>query len=132
MRVRLELARTLFLLKEDDTAEYHFRLVLANRNLPASVIRNIQVFLDAIRGRRDWRLSVSAALAPNTNINTGPSTGQVNILGLPFTLSNTTKQHSGTGVVVTAAGEYDARLTPNVKLRNGASFYRAEYPGKPR
>jgi tetratricopeptide (TPR) repeat protein len=129
VRVRLELARALFLLKEDDTAEYHFRLALAS-DLPPEVKRNIQIFLDAMRARRNWNFTANAALAPNTNINAGPSTSQVNILGLPFTLSNTAKQQSGTGVVFTAAGEYDVHLTDTIKLRDGASFYRAEYPGK--
>lgn len=131
VRVRLELARTLFLLKDDDdAAEYNFRLVLALPDLPPEVRHNVQVFLDAIRLRRDWSLSLNASLAPNTNINAGPSTGTVFINGLPFELSNTTKQKSGIGATFTAAGEYDVHVSQDVKVRNGATAYRAEYPNK--
>lgn len=130
VRVRLELARALFLLKDDDTAEYHFRLALADKNLPPEVVRKIQVFLNAIRARRDWQFGVNVSLAPNTNINTGPATDQINIAGLPFTLSNTAKQQSGIGAIVTASGEYDFKLDDTTKLRSGGYVYRAEYPGK--
>jgi hypothetical protein len=129
-RVRLELARLLFLKKDDDAAEYHFRLVLAQKNLPKAVAENIQKFLDAIRARRNWQFGISASLAPNTNINTGPSISQVDILGLPFTLSNQTKQQGGVGAVITTSGEYDQRIDDTLKLRGGGYVYRAEYPGK--
>jgi outer membrane protein len=130
VRVRLDLARALFLQKDDETAEYHFRLALASPDITPDVIKNVQTFLDAIRARRNWQFSVVASLAPNTNINTGPASSTVNIAGLPFTLSNTTKQQSGIGAVFTVSGEYDFKLDDTTKLRSGGYIYRAEYPGK--
>lgn len=129
-RVRLELAQLLFIKKEDDAAEYHFRLVLAQRDLPKQVADNIQKFLDAIRARRDWLFDVSASLAPNTNINTGPSLSQVDIAGLPFSLSSQTTQQGGIGAVFTTSGEYDYPIDDTTKLRGGGYAFRAEYPGK--
>ena len=68
VRVRLELARTLFLAKKDEEADYHFRLAIAERP-PEAVIRNIARFREGIRARRAWRFNISFGLAPDTNIN---------------------------------------------------------------
>jgi outer membrane protein len=52
--VRLELARTLVLVKKDEDAHYHFRLAIA-QHPPKIVIQNIPRFREAIRAARAWR-----------------------------------------------------------------------------
>ena len=69
-RVRLELGYLYFLQKKDDQARYHLRLVLAEKELPASVRKNVQYMLEAIRRRRAWQLYVSVGMAPDSNVNT--------------------------------------------------------------
>src|SRR5947209_5216597 len=66
-RVRLELARTLFIEKRDEQADYQFRLAAA-ANPADMVARNIVRFREAIRARRSWRFNLDVGLAPDTNI----------------------------------------------------------------
>lgn len=107
VRVRLELARTLFLMKEDEDADYHFRLAIAARPEPA-VIANIARFREAIRARRAWRFNVNLGIAPDSNINSATNTERVEILGLPFELSPGARARSGTGII--AGGDASVRM----------------------
>ena len=101
VRVRLELAQTLFLMKKDEEADYHFRLAIAETP-PEAVIRNITRFREAIRARRAWRFNLSFGLAPDTNINSATDKERVEILGLPFQLDPDTRARPGVGVIVAA------------------------------
>lgn len=107
LRVRLELARTLFMEKKDEQADYHFRLAAAAH--PAlQVSRNIARFREAIRARRSWRLNVDFGLAPDSNINSATDKQNVDIYGLPFVLDPTAQARSGTGIF--AGGDVSIRL----------------------
>lgn len=108
LRVRLELARTLFMEKKDEQADYHFRLA-AGEHPPLQVTRNIIRFRQAIRARRAWRFNFDVGIAPDTNINSATDRQTVDIYGLPFQLDPSGRAHSGTG---TFAG-VDASLRLN-------------------
>src|SRR6478672_2351914 len=56
LRVRLELARTLYMQKKDAEADYHFGLAAAKHPAP-QVLHNILRFREAIRARRAWRFN---------------------------------------------------------------------------
>jgi len=99
VRVRLELARTLFLMKRDEQADYHFRLAIAERPEPA-VVANITRYREAIRARRAWRFNVNLGIAPDSNINSATSKEEVEILGLPFQLDPSARARSGVGFIV--------------------------------
>lgn len=101
VRVRLELARTLFLEKKDEEADYHFRLAIAARP-EKGVVASITRYREAIRARRAWRFNLNLGIAPDTNINSATNTDRVEILGLPFELSPDSKARSGTGAIVGA------------------------------
>jgi len=107
LRVRLELARTLFMEKKDEQAEYHFRLA-AGEHPPGQVIRNIMRFREAIRARRSWRFNFEVGMAPDTNINSATDKQTVDIYGLPFQLDPSGRSHSGTGRFV--GGDASVRL----------------------
>lgn len=85
-RVRLELGYLYFLQKKDDAARYHLRLVLADKNLPENVRKNVQQMLEAIRRRRAWQLYVSIGMAPDSNVNTmsGRRLECFYVMGFPF------------------------------------------------
>jgi len=107
LRVRLELARTLFMEKKDEQADYHFRLAAAEH--PAvQVSRNIVRFRQAIRARRSWRFNVDIGFAPDSNINSATDKQSVDIYGLPFRLDPSARARSGTGIF--AGGEASFRL----------------------
>lgn len=96
VRVRLELARTLFLERKDEQADYHFRLAIAERP-PEPVVRNIARFREAIRARRAWRVDVSLGLVPDSNINSATKHETIDILGLPFRIDADARPRSGVG-----------------------------------
>jgi hypothetical protein len=107
LRVRLELARTLFMEKRDEQADYHFRLA-AGEHPPAPVIRNIIRFREAIRARRAWRFNFDVGFAPDSNINSATDKETVDIYGLPFRLEPGARARSGTGRFI--GGDASLRL----------------------
>jgi len=96
LRVRLELARTLYMEKKDEEADYHFRLA-AGEHPSELVIRNITRFREAIRARRSWRFNVDIGFAPDSNINSATDKQTVDIYGLPFQLDPSGRARSGLG-----------------------------------
>jgi hypothetical protein len=107
LRVRLELARTLFMEKRDEQADYQFRLAAA-AHPPSMVARNIVRFREAIRARRSWRFNFDVGFAPDSNINSATDKQSVDIYGLPFQLDPSARARSGTGVFV--GGDASVRL----------------------
>ena len=107
LRVRLELARTLFMEKKDEQADYQFRLAAAAH--PAAVVaRNIVRFRQALRARRSWRFNIDFGFAPDSNINSATDKQSVDIYGLPFRLNSDVRAHSGTGLFF--GGDASVRL----------------------
>jgi thioredoxin-like negative regulator of GroEL len=113
IRVRLELARTLYLEKKDEDAEYHFKLAIAEHP-PQAVIANIARFREALRARRAWRFNINFAIAPDSNINSATEKERVDILGLPFKLDRSARAQSGTGWI--AGGDANIRLRRDSEL----------------
>lgn len=130
-RVRLELARALFELKDDVTAEYHFRLAMAAPEVPEALIDNVSRYLAAIRTRKNYSFFLDIGIAPDTNLNAAPAQSQVALFGIPFQLSEEARQKSGVGIVASVNGEYLIPLgTANDdRWRAGGSLYRTEYAG---
>ncbi len=113
LRVRLELARTLFMEKKDEDADYHFRLA-AGEDPSVPVMRNITRFREAIRARRSWRFNIDMGFAPDSNINSATDKQSVDIYGLPFQLDPSGRAQSGTGRFV--GGDASIRLNRFGKL----------------
>lgn len=132
VRVRLELARTFFLMKEDGLARRHFETVLAG-NIPPAVATNVRFFLDAIRARRRWQIRFGVGVAPDSNIgaSSGGRTIMIDFGGrrLPFVLKEPAVKESGIGVSVWTGGEYQYPLSDGWRLRAGGAVSRREYRG---
>jgi len=101
LRVRLELARTLYMERKDEQADYHFRLA-AGEHPSDPVLRNILRFRQAIRSRRSWRFDFDFGFSPDSNVNSATDKETVDIYGLPFKLDPTGRARSGTGRFVGA------------------------------
>ena len=110
IRVRLELARSLFALRRDQAAAYHFRLALSEELSPAAQ-ENIRVFLNAIERRKIWRVRAQGGIAPDTNVNAGPKDQTVQLFGLPFELSEDAQQTSGIGFTSSLNAEFFPRFS---------------------
>ena len=126
-RIRLELARTLFLAKNDEDAEYHFKLAIA-QHPPAPVVENIARFREAIRARRAWRFNVNFGIAPDSNINSATDKERVEIFGLPFQLDASARARSGTGIIVGGDASIRLRREHKVPIYLGAYGRMVRYP----
>ena len=127
LRVRLDLAFAYFQAREDKQAAYHFRLVLGEDDLPPAVRANTLAFLDRIRRRKSWSVSGTLALAPDSNINAATSAREIALFGLPATLSEDARQTSGVGLNARISGGYEARISPDLRFRTGASLSTRTY-----
>ena len=125
-RVRLDLARAYFMKGDDKAAEYHFRAASA-QGVPAGVQKSIDTFLDAIRRRKRWESTVSIAVAPDTNINAATTAQSVDVFGLPFAISDASRQTSGVGLTLNLGTSYQWDIADNTKLKTGAAYYGTEY-----
>lgn len=127
LRVRLELARALFLKGDEDIrAQFQFERVLGG-DLPEAVRLNIGRFLSAIRARRSWTLTAGLALVPDSNINSGPSSREVTIGGLPFQLSDQATEQSGLGLQFSLGGSYRLPLAERWRLQMGGLLFHKTY-----
>lgn len=125
-RVRLDLARAYFMKGDDRAAEYYFRAAAA-QGVPDAVQKSIDVFLDAIRRRKHWEFTVSAAIAPDSNINAATTAQSVDVFGLPFAISDTARQTSGIGLTASLGASYQWDIGANTKLRTGLGYNGTEY-----
>jgi outer membrane protein len=127
-RVRLELARAFFLDGDYENAERNFRFARAG-DLPPEVMTNIDQYLSAILRLKHWSYNVGLSLAQDTNVNGATSVHQVDLYGLPFTLSDNARKKSGVGVAVDVGGEWSPLLSDSMKGKLGAQVHRLEYSG---
>ena len=128
VRVRLELARAFFLKGEDSLSRQHFERVLAG-NPPAPVAANVRTFLNLIRARRRWSLSLGAAIAPDTNIGGTSDERTIYIFGLPFERNIDGLTTSGIGLAAWGGAEYQVPVGERTRLRAGANLSRREHEG---
>lgn len=126
-RVRLDLALAYFQAGEDGNAAYHFRLALGDEDLPVVVRAHALAFLDRIRRRKSWSVTGSVALAPDTNVNNATSARQVELFGLPASLSEEARETSGVGVTANISGGYERRISQDLRLRAGAGLRTRTY-----
>ncbi len=129
LRVRLELARTLYLLEEDQAAAYHFRLVLANNENPA-VRRNIENFLDQISRRQSFWVRVSLGLAPDSNANASTTDDVVQLFGfLPAEISPDAQRKSGLGARASVSANWFPHLSENWRGDINVTGHGVDYSG---
>lgn len=119
VRVRLELARALFLQRKDEDADYHFRLAIAER--PADgVIANVARFREAIRARRAWRINLTLGIAPDSNINSATDKERVDLFGLPFAIDPESRSRSGVGMIAGVDASMRLRRDTDLPIYVGA------------
>lgn len=99
----MELARVYHLLGRDDKARFHFEASLAD-DLPSSVENAVEGFLSRIDARRQWSVSLSAAVLPESNPVKRTESREVLIGGVPFRLNEDARASSGVGTLLSAGG----------------------------
>lgn len=126
---RVQLAHTLFLMKEDESARHHFQLALGsvtNRDLE----NNIRNFIDQLDRRKRWHLGAHVSLAPSTNFNQGTDASIIYLNGLPFHITDDGKKKSGIGLNGGFNAGYRFAVTDRLDFVTGAGVYFKEYTGE--
>jgi hypothetical protein len=111
-------------------ADYHFRLTLADKNLPKPVEHTIKNALQYIRKNKNWSLWFNFAVAPDNNVN-NTTAGEQCVMTQFGVLCNTLdKPERDVGLNLAAGGHYEFKLAERWRLRNEAMIYTARYDDK--
>lgn len=125
---RYQLGEIHFAARRDRAAALAYRLALAGKlDRPRRAIAVAR--LGEIEARRDLRLSFSASIAPDSNLNGATNATSIELYGLPFTLSDTARRQSGVSVSLGASAERHWRLSDRYALKAGGSGFVLETPG---
>ena len=114
-RARLELAQTLFEVKDLRSSEYYFRRALSGP-LPDSDRRLARTYLNQILDLRPWSLAGGLGVAPDSNVNGATSAQQIELWGLPFKLSDEARRRGGVTVTGFLSAQGSAPLRPGAKI----------------
>lgn len=126
VRVRLELARTLFHLKQYTQSEREFRFARSG-DLPKETNSIIDRYLAAIQYYQTVKWNFTLSLAPDDNINSAPDITRLGPDGV-LRLDGFQKS-SGIGALLNAGVEWMPRISPSIRFRVGANAYHANYSG---
>jgi outer membrane protein len=110
--VRSELAETLVILQEDDSALHQLKLLEADAPNDKAA-SNIRSFIDQVDSRRPYTVTGYVSVAPSSNLNNGSRHATVYspVLGLNFA---TAQPKSGLGIASGISGAYTKRLGDDV------------------
>lgn len=124
---RFQLGELHFAARRDRAAGLAYRLALAGKlDAPRRSIAAAR--LSEIEARRDLRLSFSASIAPDSNINGATNATSVELFGLPFTLSDEARRQGGVSASVGASIERRWRLSRRLALGAGGSLFVTDAP----
>lgn len=109
--VRVELARVLFLARDDDAAAFHAeRLVAAG--VDDRLNGQMAGLIAAVKARRPLTARGYASLLPSTNLNGGTDRDTVQLGGNAFTIDREARRKSGIGVLLGGDVLYRQAFTP--------------------
>lgn len=128
--IRFRLAE-LYLKQEDWwRADYHYRLALANKDLPQLIQYRIKQALYYIRQNKNWNLWFNFGVAPDNNVNNTTSGEQCVITMFGVMCNTLDEPEKDVGFNVTIGGNYEYKLSENWRIRNEAMVYNATYSVK--
>jgi outer membrane protein len=109
--VRAELAETLVILEQDDSALHHLRLVAAEAPNEGAA-SSIRSFIDRVDSRTPFKFSGYVSLAPSSNLNNGSKrdTVYLPVWGTNLAIDDGSKAKSGIGVAAGGSAAYAKRL----------------------
>lgn len=96
--VRLDLAQTLYLARDDDAARHQAQLLIA-AGVDDKIGGAMKSIIGAIDARRPIQFRGFVSLLPSSNINSGTDRQVVYVGGLPFVVNNGSMRKSGIGVL---------------------------------
>ena len=127
LRVRLELARMLDLMGDEDGARRLLREAQA-AGLPPDVVRFVDRYSAALRARKPFGGSIDLAIAPDSNINRATRGDTLGTVIGDFVLDDDAKQRSGVGLAIHGQVYRRFRLSERAsllaRLSGAADIYR--------
>ena len=126
---RFQMGELHFAAHRDRSAILAYRLALAG-NLDAARRSIVLARLGAIEDRRDLRISLSGAIAPDSNVNGATSATTIDLYGLPFSLSDDARRRAGVSATVSASLERRIRMAGPYALTVGGSAVVLEASGR--
>ncbi len=121
--VRSELAQTLAMLDEDDSAKHHLQLLMAEARDDQEAA-GIRSFMDRLDAKRDFAFNAYVSAAPSTNINDGSSIDKVSVSNGEnqgeIDIDADSEAKSGIGLSAGGSVGYHKRLGNNLAIAAGA------------
>ncbi len=114
--IRLKLAEIAFMKGNFVSADYHFKLVLTDKDVPDTVRQNINMVRYLIRKNKNWNVWVDFGIAPDTNFNNTSYNKCITILGLE--LCNKSEEELVIGFNTAAGLNYELKFGNNWQIRN--------------
>lgn len=110
-------------------ARLSYRLALSGALDPVRS-KIVQERLAEIEAARKLRISITASVAPDSNLNNATSAGTVDLFGLPFTLSEDARRQSGVTASMAVAVERRWPISESLSIQAGGSFFVLDAPGR--
>ena len=127
--VRMELAKTYFLSGKYTSADFNFRLVLADKALSEEEQKIVRHYLNLIRKYRNWDAFASFSIVPDSNLNYATGRREECINTIAGTLCRELEDKStGIGIQYSLGGDYYIKLTEHFGIKTSASLYALDFP----
>ena len=118
--VRAELAQTLVILEEDDSAAHHLRLLAADAPTEQEAL-GIKSFIDQVDARSPFKYNVWLSAAPTSNINNGTTNQKVyDALNHEWVTGENNKEKRAFGATTGFNAAFNRRLSNDFSLVAGA------------
>jgi outer membrane protein len=126
--VRAELAQTLFILQEDESAKHHLNLLVAEAPNEYEA-QGIRSFIDTIDARRPFTFNAYVSVAPSTNVNNGSSNKTIYapLWGVDMDIDDNSREQSGIGFSTGLSAGYSHRLGNDFSAVLGGGFNASIY-----
>ena len=128
--IRFRLAELYLIRKDWIRADYHYRLALADKELPIAVQTRIKQALYYIRQNKNYNFWFNFGIAPDNNVNNTTS-GEQCVMTMFGPVCNTLDDpEKDIGLNITVGGNYEFKLSDNWRIRNEALIYSLKYQDK--
>ena len=128
--IRFRLAELYLVRKDWIRADYHYRLALADKDLPEQIQKRIKQALYYIRQNKNYNFWFNFGVAPDSNVNNTTS-GEQCVMTMFGPMCNTLDDpDKDVGLNITVGGNYEFKLSDNWRFRNEALIYSLKYQDK--
>lgn len=126
--VRMELAKTYFASGRYTSADFNFRLVLADKSLSDAEQQLVRNYLNMVRKYKSWDVFSGFSVVPDSNLNyaTGRPEECINTIVGPL-CRQLEDRSGGVGLQYSVGGDYYIKLTEHFGIKTSASLYALDF-----